>query len=218
MNLSITQPYEFRNDSSETIPPYGLILCHEIVKRKSDNALFLKAEKPVAADLNHLYRNGMIEVAPDGFGACYIGDIIEVAYDPADGTPKVGEPWGIKPGEADSFKLRRGYGGWEVLYAPSDPQIERVIVRRMNPHLLQGLLAGTLDSPTDGWTDATVQDVTLYIPNRSDGSGSPIDYEEDEITIKDVVNRDQSLSGTNGAYVKIEWLNGEWSPYWVGCP
>ena len=218
MNPTLGTFYDFRNDAGVDIPPFGLFLACEVVKRKADDRLFLKAEKPVAADIEHLYRNGPVQVAPGGYGCALLAEICEVAYDPEDGTPDVGQAWGIKPGSAESCKLRKGYGGWHVLYKPADPKIERVLVRRMHRHLLAGLLAGNILAPSNGWTSPTKQDVTLYEPDRTN-TDNPIDYavSSPSFTLKDVANRDTSYSRNSGTYVEIVWTAGEWRPAWSGC-
>ena len=218
MNPTLGFCYDFRNDSGVTIPPFGLFLAREIVKRKSDSRLFLKAEKPVAADVPHLYRNGLASVAPGGTGCALLAEICEVAYDPADGTPDVGQPWGIKPGSANSCKLRKGYGGWEVLRKPDDPEREFVLVRRMATHRRSGLVAANMLAPSNGWTGATDEDLTLYVPTRTD-TGTPIDWAaaSPAITLKDVTKRDTTFSRNSGTFVKVEWIAGEWSIYWSGC-
>lgn len=218
MNPTLGTCYDFRNDSGVTVPPFGLFLAREVVKRKSDDRLFLKAEKPVAADVVHLYRNGLASVAPGSFGCGLLAEICEVAYDPADGTPDVGQPWGIKPGSADTCKLRKGYGGWEVLRKPDDPQREFVLVRRMASHRLTGLLAANMNAPSNGWTGATDEDVTLYQPTRTD-TGTPIDWAASSptITLKDVTNRDTTFSRNSSTMVSVEWIAGEWRIYWSAC-
>lgn len=218
MNPTLGFCYDFRNDSGVTIPPLGLFLAREIVKRKSDNRFFLKAEKPVAADVVHLYRNGLASVAPGGTGCALLAEFCEVAYDPADGTPDVGQPWGIKPGAADSCKLRKGYGGWEVLRKPDDPEREFVLVRRMSAHRLSGLLAANMTAPSNGLTGATDEDVTLYLPTRTD-TGAPIDWAASSptVTLKDVTNRDTTFSRNSSTWVSVEWIAGEWRVYWSAC-
>ncbi len=78
----------------------------------------------------------------------------------------------------------------------------------------QGILATDLDAPTDGMTSPTTADVIVWQPVA--GSGVPPAMAAG-FTVPGVVNRDPSLSGAAGAYCRIEWLNGEWSFYWVGC-
>lgn len=217
MNPTLGLCYDFRNDSGVTIPPFGLFLAREVVKRKSDDRLFLKAEKPVAADVVHLYRNGLASIVPGGTGCGLLAEICEVAYDPADGTPDVGQPWGIKPGASDSCKLRKGYGGWHVLFKPDDPEVERVLVRRMVAHRLSGTIVTNLTAPTNGLTGATTVDVTLYSPLRTD-TGVPIDYTNSPVvTLKGITNRDTTLNVDSGAWGTYEWINGEWRPYWMEC-
>ena len=85
----------------------------------------------------------------------------------------------------------------------------------------QGVLTSVLDAPEHGWSEPTTATMRVYLPDP-DSTSDPIafvaaldaDGEPLEITL---VNRDPSLEGDLGAYVKAEHLNGEWSPYWLGC-
>ena len=57
--------------------------------------------------------------------------------------------------------------------------------------------------------------MTVWLPDPEDDATPPAFIETD--IVLDVVNRDPSLAGDAGAFAKVELLNGEWSPYWVGC-
>ena len=80
-----------------------------------------------------------------------------------------------------------------------------------------GSLTSELEAPDDGQSSPTTATVQVWrvVPGSAD---DPIEMEDDaaieEIT---VVNRDPSLTAPEGAVCKIEFMNGEWSFYWVGC-
>lgn len=80
-----------------------------------------------------------------------------------------------------------------------------------------GYLTTPLTAPEDGFTDPTTATVQVLKPDPEDAS-EPWDLiDDDEVGTVTVVNRDSSLSADADAFVKIEFLNGEWSFYWVGC-
>ncbi len=81
---------------------------------------------------------------------------------------------------------------------------------RFQGKLLEDLDAGSLEAPTTAQFQIWIPD-----PESSDDPVPFIESEEDPVTI---VNRDESLEGTEGAFCKVELINGELSPYWVGCP
>lgn len=77
---------------------------------------------------------------------------------------------------------------------------------------VQGRLNDALTAPVNGWTDPTTVEMTVYKPDP-DNSGEMIETDE----VIEVVNRDPTLTADEGAYCKAEFLQGEWSFYWVGC-
>ncbi len=80
-----------------------------------------------------------------------------------------------------------------------------------------GVLLGDLAPPGIGTTDATTALMQVWTPDP-ESNFNPVHMIDDEDLILTVVNRDHSLSGVEGAFIKVEFLHGEWSPYWVGCP
>lgn len=87
---------------------------------------------------------------------------------------------------------------------------------------LQGVLNDSLSAPSAGWTAPTTSSMSVYVPKAASSDAdnywtTPREFEDSGVDIN-VVNRDPSLSANSGAYCKIEWLDGEFSPYWVGCP
>lgn len=188
MTVSVSQAFSFRNDTGLTVPPFGLIQCREIIKRTSDGYLAFKGEKPAYSDINHLYRNGSSEVAPNGYGACYAGDVMEVAYDPADGTPKVGEFWGVKYGEDDAFLIRKGYGPFQVLYAPTDDDTTSVIVRRLVPNQLYRVVLTETAQPLKTFAAVLTRSINpgdTWDPDDPASADADL-WEQTDIEIKDI--------------------------------
>jgi hypothetical protein len=101
---------EFRNDSGEEIPAYGLLRPTGAVTL--GYGLAITVSKPNADSMDGILVNGPDPVAIDGYGAC-TADLPTLAlYDTADGTPAVTETWGS--GNA-SWKLRKNKTGFLVI-------------------------------------------------------------------------------------------------------
>lgn len=80
-----------------------------------------------------------------------------------------------------------------------------------------GHLTAALDAPSNGQTHPTVGYVQVWRPDPASTADPVAMIDDTDIGVIDVVNRDPSLEGSEGAVCKIEFLNGEWSFYWVGC-
>jgi hypothetical protein len=86
---------------------------------------------------------------------------------------------------------------------------------------VQGVLSDNLLAPSNGWTDATVATMRIWVPKSTESDADDYwttrrDFEDSTVDIE-VVNRDTTLSRNSGVMIKAEWLDGEWTPYWVGC-
>lgn len=81
----------------------------------------------------------------------------------------------------------------------------------------QGVLASDLAAPDadQGWTSPTTATMTVYGPDPA-SAADPVEFVSKGFTI-DIVNRDSSLEAEAGTFAKAEFLNGEWSLYWVSC-
>ena len=80
-----------------------------------------------------------------------------------------------------------------------------------------GHLVGNLLAPSDGKAAPTTGQAQCWRPDPESES-DPVAMIDDEDLLIEFVNRDSSLEGTSGAFVKIEFINGEWQIYWLGCP
>lgn len=89
---------------------------------------------------------------------------------------------------------------------------ERSAKRAIPGRRVQGVLNDALEAPVNGWTDPTTVEMTVYKPDP-DNDGEMIETDE----VIEVTNRDPTLTADEGAYCKAEFLQGEWSFYWVGC-
>lgn len=78
-----------------------------------------------------------------------------------------------------------------------------------------GILLDNLENPDDPMTSPTSAQVQIL--KRSPNPDSNDLVEDDGNTVL-VVNRDPTLTTSIGALCKIEYLSGEWSFYWIGCP
>ncbi|WLD13123.1 hypothetical protein [Planctellipticum variicoloris] len=81
------------------------------------------------------------------------------------------------------------------------------------PHVV-GVLDEELLAPSNGWTDPETATMSIWKPII--GTSAPIEY-EDSGENREIVNRDPSISGQAGDFVKAEWIYGELQPYYIGC-
>lgn len=107
----------FKNTDSSTTPPFGICIIKSFELNWGEGGgayhKFL-IERASATFPKAWALNGSTEVENGSFGAfqtCEKG-IYKVAYDPADGTPALGEAWGPAPGK---WIAKKGYPGLKVL-------------------------------------------------------------------------------------------------------
>lgn len=74
----------------------------------------------------------------------------------------------------------------------------------------------TSDLEPGSFEEPTTATMLVWFPDPS-SAGDPPAFAESDLAEITVVNRDPSLSAATGVYIKVELINGEWSPYWVGC-
>lgn len=183
-------PVAFRNDSGETIPPYGIIKITNTVKQ--NGIYLLKGEKPDAwgSQYSH-YVNGPAEVADGDEGRCYVPTSpVWAAYDTGD-TPAVGEPWGPTSG---SWELSQDVGGFEVISSETDDGKVLVIQRPMLTFV------GKTDASHSKSATGTI---SIY-------AGSTMGSESDTTVNKTgVYNRYADLD--SGKWVTCRWVrNDQW--------
>lgn len=219
---------DFRSACERAIPPYGLVKLAELIVPKDLNRTVWQAKEPLACDMDDLYVNGMVEIQPKGTGTAFQGPIQRAAYDPQDGTPKVGEPWGVKQG---GYLLRRGYGGFVVVQQPKPEDKELAIVRRKVLHRYIGEITSNLEGPSDGWASPNTGTLRVFLPNPYN-TDDPIDYYDTGDGVQSrtsvpgidanaidltFVSRDPSLEALEGTLAAVEWRYGEWAVYWRSC-
>lgn len=79
-----------------------------------------------------------------------------------------------------------------------------------------GKLVGDLEPGS--MAEPTTAEVRVYQPDPEHSDpDSPPPFVASAMENIPIVNRDPSLEASEGTFVKIEYVNGEWSPYWVSC-
>jgi hypothetical protein len=127
--LSAIRPLEYLNNSGAlVVPAFGLL---RIV---SDNTGVLTMDQP-NADSQSVYVNSPVAVQPSKNGSCSNDWPHYVQYNPADGTPAVGDVWGAAAG---SYQLRKNNGqqGFRVAGTPrtiAGGTISIVMVEKVTP-------------------------------------------------------------------------------------
>lgn len=163
------------------------------------------------------------EPIKDGtFGLCQLTGLVQCRIIGSDKIKSAGPV----SDSVDYLSTLRG-GSASVLYDEGDggnPTTERwaiVCLGGATGLRVQGVLSDNLLAPTNGWTDATVATMRIWVPKSTESDADDYwttrrDFEDSGVDIE-VVNRDTTLSRNSGTIVKAEWLDGEWSPYWMGC-
>lgn len=106
----------FRNLGSATMPAYGVGLVTS--SNVDDGGLFLPSVvESTSSDVVGFIVNGPVAVPSGGYGEGYwgVGPVL-CLYDTADGSPAVGDTWGIKSG-GTAFTLNKGYHGFTCVSA-----------------------------------------------------------------------------------------------------
>lgn len=108
----------FSNSASYAMPAYGVGL---VTGSTTDSGgLFIPSVvETTGSPAVGMIVNGPVAVASGSYGQGFwnVGPVLAL-YDTADGSPAIGEPWGIKYGSgSNTFKLRKGYMGFECVSA-----------------------------------------------------------------------------------------------------
>lgn len=190
----------FRNDSSETMPAYGVgrITGDEDVSGRS----VTKITKPDTTFSREYLVNGgsTVSVGSYGFGYMMNGRKVLALYD--SGTPAYGEGWGPKPNQ---WSLTKGYYGFTVLgnndtsdlttWVKGNP-IERVF--------------GKLDAALG---DGETETVSIW----ATASGT----EEDttmNLTGEDWFMKSGATDIASGTKCKLDWMGNAWYFTLFTCP
>lgn len=201
-----------QNIGGETIPPHSVVRMSSAKVDKQGSA-WLKVEQSDQPGFDaRTYVTGELAIEPDGYGRCTRESPVVVA---CTGTPKPGEIWGPVP---NAFELSSGYPGATIHdVMQTDREAVLALIYRDLQCLITGVLQETLAAPTDGWTDPTTANVTIYrIGTQATAGGDLADYvaTTDMLTL---VNRDTSLEGAAGNHVVATRIDNEWRALWVGC-
>jgi hypothetical protein len=158
-----------------TIPAYGVMIVDTATAADTSTGLVVVATKQAdqAAGFGKtILINGGSEVASGDTGASHDGfRPIQVLYDTADGTPAVGEFWGVGK---DSYKLRKYLPGFQILQAGDSSTQTVCAIRKQVTRIFGKNDAAVAYSDTTGRTvsvwkhdwsaDLTGQDLTLVLP------------------------------------------------------
>lgn len=111
----MTNPYTipFRNDSGETIPPFGVMRPSDIVER--EGRWVFKVVKPDTTFSRRYLINGPTAVPIDGYGMAADGSYPVLALRENE-TVECADGWGVQP---SSWKLKRYSPGNFTIYAAS---------------------------------------------------------------------------------------------------
>lgn len=96
-----------RNTSGEDCPPFGLLVVTGSEQRGDSDGkkrTILVGTKPSTTFYREYVVNGPQKLRAGKTGKCFVGGIIWIAFDDADGTPANGEGWGPKPGQWTASK------------------------------------------------------------------------------------------------------------------
>lgn len=109
------------NASGEDIPGGGLV---RVTGSDADGVLIV--DKPNVDSQSPLMIANPWGALTGDYGVASAEDMIPAVYDPADGTPAVGEMWGAKSGE---WKLRKGFTGFVIAASPDEDRHVVEVVR-----------------------------------------------------------------------------------------
>jgi hypothetical protein len=148
-----------KNGTGQTAPAFGVVRLTGI---SGDIRTF---DKPGANDDQHVYILAGMSVPPGGVGIAYFAPLCQAAYDPADGTPVLGEEWGSR---ANTHLLRKGNKGFRIA---GEPDSGIVVVARVTA----GGSAPALDTASaitslqiDSIGQIHTQSRLIYSPFQSD--------------------------------------------------
>lgn len=146
------------NGTSEAIPSHGLARVTGVTNG------VLQLAKPNADGDRYVVVVSDILVPPDKSGEVTYDPCVIAAYDPADGTPAVGEQWGAASG---SWRLRKNKAGFRVVGGAGNGLVN--VVRESGGGSLtydyrEGTpLAGVSIGTDTTWTDCT--DFQIDLPS-----------------------------------------------------
>ena len=85
---------EYRNDSGERIPAFGIVRITGVVVPEPGRVLLTVAKPDAYGCQLQCAVNGPVPIDADRYGVCARGPFVAALYDTGDGTPAVGQKWG----------------------------------------------------------------------------------------------------------------------------
>jgi len=157
---------EYRNDSGERIPAFGIVRITGVVVPEPGRVLLTVAKPDAYGCQLQCAVNGPVPIDADRYGLCARGPFVAALYDTGDGTPAVGQKWGPRSG---GWKLRKNTGGFSVvgvtkssagLVLVQPAPMRSLVGKTNNAHAKGGtgdvsIYAGTLGSESDTGADLT---------------------------------------------------------------
>ncbi len=217
-----------KNGSGVDIDRFGVLGIDSVPYTHEDNAtrflsdsIYFTGDKPTWKRPQS-YAIAQEPIADGEYGLCQFVGLTQCRLI---GSEKIKSCGAVSDSVAYLSTLRGGSA--TVLYDAGDsgsPTTERwgiVCLGGATGLRVQGVLSDNLLAPSNGWTDATVATMRIWVPKSTETDADDYwttrrDFEDSSVDIE-IVNRDTTLSRNSGVIVKAEWLDGEWTPYWVGC-
>jgi len=116
---------EFRNDSAESVPPFGIIRLTGSITRRRQTVLKAEQSNTYGSQFLHAI-NGPQKISASKYGLCTLDFPAIARYDDSDGSPAFGEAWGPRNGD---WKLRKSTAGFQIIGMP-DSTAKVVLVAR----------------------------------------------------------------------------------------
>lgn len=166
----IAPEWDFKNESSEQIPPYGVmrVTGFDVTTDPEYPRLLVNKPNTYGAQYSHAI-NGDLCVEAGQTGRCTLGGISAAKYDDGDGTPAFSELWGPRNG---SWKLKKNTQGFAVLGIASSAR--KLVLVRPAPFLVGiGKADGAISQNNSGtvsvWAGTTLgsegdtgENITVY--------------------------------------------------------
>ena len=190
------QTLAYRNDSSEDVPPYGLLRITG-ADYSDDLLTFLTINKPNTTFQRFYAVNGPSLVPAGQYGTCSLGfgSVLMVAIDT--GTPAYGEGWGAKPA---SWKLNKNYpgGGFTVIGGNNTDKGTSLFVQQPVNSLI-GVLNGAL-----------AEGASVSVSVWRGAGGSEADETNWDITAYDYLMKTGATNIASGKKCLLQFVNGVW--------
>ena len=175
---------EFRNDSSEVVPAFGILRITGSITHRRQTVLKVEQSNTHGSQFLHAV-NGPQEVSASRYGLCTLDFPAVARYDDGDGTPAFGEAWGPRNG---GWKLRKSTSGFQVV---GNPDTDASVVLVTHSPMLS--FVGQTDASINKGTSGTI---SIY--------AGPLGSESDTTdNMSGVYNRFANVG--SGKWVRCQW-------------